>query len=106
MKDKILRLELLDQKEESFVAEVLALMPVRIESTLNNFRVTLLGNLPKDRNSYDPTHALSTITGGEKVIVMDSLDLPPDWRDHDLADLMKTLDDRMEGDGRDGVDEV
>ena len=67
-------------------------MPLKIENTLNNYKVSLLGKNPKDRGSYDPSHVLSTITGGDKVLVEDSINLPPDWKDHNLQDLMKMTD--------------
>ena len=65
-------------------------MPLKIENTLNNYKVSLLGKNPRDRGSYDPSPVLSN--GGEKVLVEDSHNLPPDWKDHDLRDIMKMMD--------------
>ena len=92
IKDMILRRDLHGKFDEEFVAE----MPVKCENTLNNYRVSILGKVPKTRDEYDPSQVLSTITGGEKIIVADSNNLPPNWKECDLTDLLKDLE---EGDG-------
>ena len=86
VKDIILRRHL-HQKfaGTSFIDEVTNLMPLKIENTLNNYKVSLLGKNPKDRASYNPSLVLSTIAGGDKVLVEDSKNLPPDWKDDNLA---------------------
>ena len=96
IKDKILRRDLHGKFDEEFVAEVLSMMPVKCENTLNNHRVSVLGKVPKTRDDYNPSQVLSTISDREKIIVADSNDLPPNWKECDLTDLLKELE---EGDG-------
>ena len=68
------------------------MMPLKIENTLNNYKVSILGKNPPDRGSYDPSQALSTIKGGDTILVEDSLNLPPDWKDHNLGGIIRMTD--------------
>ena len=89
MRDKILRLELYDKfEEESLIKEVLSSLPVRVENTLTYYRSKILGKVPIDRDAYDPAPILSAIPGGDKLMVLDSNDLPEDWKDEDFTDLL------------------
>ena len=89
MRDKILRMELYGKfEDESLIKEVLAAMPARVENTLTYFRTQILGKVPTNRDSYDPAPILSAIPGGDKVMVLDSNDLPEDWKDEDFRDLL------------------
>ena len=98
VKDKVLRRELHHKfAGTGFIDEVLNLMPLKIENTLNNYKVSMLGKNPQDRGSYDPSHVLSTIAGGAKILVEDSQNLPPGWQDDDLCDLMTLTDPEMAG---------
>ena len=89
IKEKILRQELhLSEKySEDEISQILSILPVRVESTLHNFRVGMLGTTAKDRDSYDPSQVLSTIRGGENVLVLDSRDLPQDWKNISLREM-------------------
>lgn len=89
MRDKILRLELYDKfEDESLIKEVLSSLPVRVENTLTYYRSKILGKVPIDRDAYDPAPILSAIPGGDKLMVLDSNDLPEDWKDEDFTDLL------------------
>ena len=89
IKEKILRQELhLSEKySEDEVSQILSILPVRVESTLHNYRVGMLGTSAKDRDSYDPSQVLSIIRGGENVLVLDSRDLPQDWKNISLREM-------------------
>ena len=39
-----------------------------------------------------PSQALSTIKGGDTILVEDSLNLPPDWKDHNLGGIIGMTD--------------
>ena len=93
MRDKILRMELYGKfEDESLIKEVLAAFPLRVENTLTYYRTKILGKVPTDRNSYDPAPILSAIPGGEKVMVLDSNNLPEDWKDYNFSDLLSQED--------------
>ena len=80
-------------EDEALIQEVLHAMPDRVENTLTYYRTQILGKVPTDRNSYDPAPILSAIPGGDKVIVLDSNDLPEDWKKEDFGDLFSPAND-------------
>ena len=93
MRDKILRMELYGKfEDETLIKEVLAAFPLRVENTLTYYRTKILGKVPTDRNSYDPGPILSAIPGGDKIMVLDSKDLPEGWTDHNFSDLLSQED--------------
>ena len=69
--------------------EILSSLPVRVESTLNHHRARLLGNKLSgtDRETYDPSFILNTVSNGDKIIVLDSKNLPGDWYKTKWEDL-------------------
>ena len=99
-RDKILREELHEKiQDESLKTSVLAALPLRVENTLTTFRNSIIGPVPHTREEYEPHRVLQSITGGTKVLCLDSENLPPDWREMDLNQL---FDDRDVG----GANEV
>ena len=71
--------------DQSLLSDVISALPVRIESTLNQFRTKLLGSLPATREDFDPSILLGKVEGGEKIITLDSMkDLKEDWHKEDL----------------------
>ena len=61
IKEKILRQELhLSEKySEDEISQILSILPVRVESTLHNFRVGMLGTTAKDRDTAMTPHKYS-----------------------------------------------
>ena len=90
IKDKVLidlNVRLTD--DATLLSDVISALPVRVESTLNQFRTKLLGSLPATRDDFDPMILLGRMEGGEKIITMDSLkDLPQDWHKEDLRSAL------------------
>ena len=41
---------------------------------------------PRTRDEYDPTTFLHTLSGGEKITVLDSRDLPEKWTEYNIKD--------------------
>ena len=69
---------------------VLAALPLRVENTLTTYRNSLIGSVPHTREQYDPHHVLQSITGGKKLLCLDSQNLPPDWREMNLNKFFET----------------
>ena len=44
-----------------------------------------------------PWQALSIIKGGDTILVEDSLNLPPDWKDHNLGGIIRMTDQEPPG---------
>ena len=87
-KSKVLRRELHGKiEDEALVAEVLRAFPKKVETTLGNYRATILGKVPSTREDYDPSMILSSLSGADNIMVLDSNDLPQGWRDVDLRTL-------------------
>ena len=59
-----------------------------MENTLTYYRTKILRKVPIDRDSYDPALILLAIPGRDKLMVLDSNDLPEDWKDEDFTDLL------------------
>ena len=107
IKEKVLREELYlsGKYSEDEVNEILSLFPVRIDSVLHNYRISRLGKMAPDRDSYDPSQILKTIRGGEKIIVMDSAKLEgEDWKQVSLKDLFDPESEKENG-GPDIIDD-
>ena len=90
MKAKVLRDELyMKFGDSTFATEVLAILPCRIENTLQNYRIKLLGRIPQAREDFDPSSISTGLAPGDNVIILDSSkDLPERWREHDLQDVL------------------
>ena len=52
----------------------------QVERTLFHYHSKLLGRVPRSREDYDPQQILSTLPGVDSVLVLDSLNLPENWR--------------------------
>ena len=90
IKNHVLRTELYGKIEsESLIADVLEALPIKVENTLFNFRTKLLGKVPRTRDEYDPTTFLHTLSGGEKITVLDSKDLPEKWTEYNIKALFE-----------------
>ena len=74
-------------ESEALIANVLEALPIKVENTLFNFRTKLLGKVPRTRDEYDPTTFLHTLSGGEKITVLDSRDFPEKWTEYNIKDL-------------------
>ena len=73
--------------DPQLLLDIVSAMPKRVDNTLTLHRNKLLGNAPKHRNDFIPANLLSRVDGGNKILVMDSLqDLPENWRDIDLKE--------------------
>ena len=74
------------EHDKALLADILSALPKRMESSLNLHKNRLLGSLPKNREYFNPFQLLSKLSGGEKVIVLDSSkDLPPNWRNINMV---------------------
>ena len=92
IKNHVLRTELYGKVEsEALIANVLEALPIKVKNTLFNFRTKLLGKVPRTRDEYDPTTFLHTLSGGEKITVLDSRDLPEKWTEYNIKDLTVPL---------------
>ena len=90
-RDKILREELHEKiHDECLKTSVLAALPLRVENTLTTYRNSLIGSVPHTREQYDPHRVLQSITGGSKLLCLDSQNLPPEWREMNLNELFET----------------
>ena len=67
-----------------FIGEVLSMMPLK-----NYTRFPFWGKICQTKV---PSQALSTIKGGDTILVEDSLNLPPDWKDHNLGGIIRMTD--------------
>ena len=75
------------EHDKALLADILSALPKRMESSLNLHKNRLLGSLPKNREDFNPFQLLSKLSGGEKVIVLDSSkDLPPNWRNINMVE--------------------
>ena len=108
VRDRVLETELITKYEDdpSFVRDVLSELPERVENTLQNHKTRLLGgshlNVPRDE--YNPSALLSQISGGQNVIVLDSLKeecLPSGWKDVDPQSLFVPAEQHGHGGGDD-----
>ena len=91
IKDRVLRETLPKYDSDPTMRdEILSSLPVRVESTLNHQRARLLGNKLSgtDRETYDPSFILNTVSNGDKIIVLDSKNLPGDWYKTKWEDLI------------------
>ena len=92
IKNHVLRTELYGKVEsEALIANVLEALPIKVENTLFNFRTKLLGKVPRTRDEYDPTTFLHTLSGWDKITVLDSRDLPEKWTEYNIKDLTVPL---------------
>ena len=74
------------QDDQDLLSDILSALSKRIVSGMNLHRLNLLGNVPKNRDEFDPSKLLNKLEGGSKVIVKDSnKDLPPNWWKLDLG---------------------
>ena len=76
---------------EDIVNGVDARMGRRPEGFLSQLQQKLTGGRPSNRDEWDPEHALKIMTGGEKVLVLDSQKLPDGWENEDLGDKINKL---------------
>ena len=95
-KDKVMvETNLKYSKDPQLLLDIVSAMPKRVDNTLILYRNKILGNVPTHRNEFDPESLLTRMEGGEKIIVMDSLeDLPANWRTIDLKEEYGLKDDR------------
>ena len=74
------------QDDPDLLSDILSALSKRIQSGMNLHRSKLLGNVPKDRDDFDPYMLLNKLEGGSKVIVKNSKkDLPSNWWKLDLG---------------------
>ena len=52
-----------------------------MERTLFHYHSKLLGRVLRSWEDYDPQQILSTLPGVDSVLVLDSLNLPENWKD-------------------------
>ena len=89
--------------DPSFIREVLNCMPERVDCTLHLTRQRILGKVSADRDSFLPANILRNCRGGDRVLVIDSeTDLPDNWRDIDLNELLTEVNDDLALAGRSG----
>ena len=75
------------EHDKALLADILSALPKRMESSLNLHKNRLLGSLPKNREDFNPFQLLSKLSGGEKVILLDSSkNLPPNWKSLNMVD--------------------
>ena len=79
-------------EDESLIQDVLAALPLRVETTLFNYRKSLLGKVPRSLNDFDPQPILSSLDNGSQILVLDSKDLPADWKNYDFRSLLDDED--------------
>ena len=58
-----------------------------MECILFKYRCRLLGKVPRTREEYDPAQLLDKLTA-DKTLVLDSENLPDDWKSFDLRTLL------------------
>ena len=80
-------------------------LPQRSDSSLGRVQRAVIGPVPTTRESYDPSHVLQFAPGGDKIMVLDSQDLPEDWNDIDLSTIINSLRRRRNGTGADTASE-
>ena len=88
--------------DPQLLLDIVSAMPKRVDNTLTSYRNKILGNIPKDRNEFNPDTLLNKMEGGQKIVVMDSMkDLPDNWRDIDVREKYGMPDpgEEEEGDG-------
>ena len=89
---RVLREELDAKYPQELADEVRERLPARNDSTLLRYQRKVLGPNPTSRMDFDPTHVLSFITGGEKILVLDSeKDLGETWSETDIGALVTSL---------------
>ena len=71
--------------------EVLDKLAGRSDCTLGRVQRDVIGPVPTDRDSYDPSHILGHVPGGDQILVLDSQKLPPSWSEEDLAKKIMDL---------------
>ena len=70
-----------------------------MECILFKYRCRLLGKVPRTREEYDPAQLLDKLTA-DKTLVLDSENLPDDWKSFDLRTLLDDGDLNEEAEGR------
>ena len=89
---RVLREELDAKYPQDLADEVRERLPARNDATLLRYQRKVLGPNPTSRSDFDPTHVLSFITGGEKILVLDSdKDLDKDWSEKDIGGFVNGL---------------
>ena len=76
---------------EDIVARVDAKMGRRPEGFLHLLQQKLTGGRPLDRDAWDPAAALKIVTGGEKVLTLDSHQMEPGWQNKDLMEKVRKI---------------
>ena len=80
--NKKLRRDLLDEIQDEFlIADVELALLSQVERTLFHYHSKLLGRVLRSWEDYDPQQILSTLPGVDSVLVLDSLNLPENWKD-------------------------
>ena len=74
-------------EDQVLLSDIVSTIPKRIEYVLNHYKSSLVGQVPKSRDEFQPEELLRKLAGGEKVIVMDSRkDLPIGWKNMNLVE--------------------
>ena len=58
--------------------------------SLTTYRNSLIGSVSHTLEQYNPHRVLQSITGGKKLLCLDSRNLPPDWREMNLNKFFET----------------
>ena len=54
-------------EDESLIQDVLAALPLRVETTLFNYRKSLLGKVQRSLNDFDPQPILSSLVSNSGI---------------------------------------
>ena len=76
---------------QDIVNAVDARMGRRPEGFLQKLQQKLTGGRPADRDAWDPSVSLKIVSGGNKVVLLDSNQLPDGWQDDDLGAMINRL---------------
>ena len=68
-------------QDEFLIADVELALLSQVERTLFHYHSKLLGRVLRSWEDYDPQQILSTLPGVDSVLVLDSLNLPENWKD-------------------------
>ncbi len=89
--NRIMNEQVYQKYDEDIVTGVDSRMGRRPEGFLQVLQQKLTGGRPTNRDTWDPTHALNIVTGGDNVIVLDSHNLPDGWENEDLGEKINNL---------------
>ena len=89
--NRLMNEEVYNVHSEDIVTAVDARMGRRPEGFLYVLQQKLTGGRPADRDCWQPAEALKIVTGGDRVLILDSNELPDDWHNQDLGDKINNM---------------